>query len=368
MPQPLRLAFCGLVCSIRAQKRPSPVTRTGDIFICGPFSSSSGMGNGARLYARNMEKQGKQYHCIDITSAMCMKRDLAADRETLGIAETARMTGNGIVVIHANPPQFQLALAALGKKFLDGKCVVAYWSWELNTLPGIWRQALDYVDMVEAPSTFTCDTLRNYTAKPVSLVPHKLPTPKKVKKEYAPDGLLRCLYIFDAGSSLERKNPLGVLKAFRKAFPDGEGRLTIKVNNPAPDNPEYKKFIHECERTPNTSLVKKILSPEEMEDLYLANDVYVSLHRSEGFGLTILEALRHGLYAVATGWSGNMDFMNDPLAYAVPFKLEPVRINHGAYKGLNAHWAEPDVQMAAEILCSIHKRVCALPPQSFSAA
>ncbi len=97
----------------------------------------------------------------------------------------------------------------------------------------------------------------------------------------------------------------------------------------------------------------------EIEDLYLRHDVYLSLHRSEGFGLTIFEALRLGLYAVATGWSGNMDFMNGERALAVPCNLVPVRMDFGAFKNISARWADPDIDAAASILRDLRKRILA---------
>ena len=87
-----------------------------------------------------------------------------------------------------------------------------------------------------------------------------------------------------------------------------------------------------------------------MEELYLAHDVYLSLHRSEGYGLTIREALAYGLHVVATGWSGNMDFMVGERAHAVGYRLVPVALKRGACRAPGARWAEPDVGEAAGIV------------------
>lgn len=90
-----------------------------------------------------------------------------------------------------------------------------------------------------------------------------------------------------------------------------------------------------------------------MDELYLRHDVYLSLHRSEGYGLTIREAMLHGLYVIATGWSGNMDFMGGERCYAVPYTLVPVNLNHGFCKGIKARWAEPDIDAAANLAYAV---------------
>lgn len=363
LPQSLRLLFCTCLCCMYAQRRAQAVPATEPLYVCGAFRNTSGLAQGARLYAEHCRQQGKQVLLVDITDAMCMPRNLEPAEMPLSISDAAAMRGPGTVVIHANPPQFQLALCALGKDFLHGKHIVGYWAWELEALPPVWKHALDYVDAVEAPSAFVADTLRPWTQKPVTVRPHPVPSPERCKTKYATDGMLRCLSIFDAGSSWERKNPQAVLEAFAKAFAPGEAELTFKVCNEAAEPERFSQFQTACAATPGVRLLTGTLGPEAMEDLYLRHDVYVSLHRSEGFGLTILEAMRHGLHAVATGWSGNMDFMTGALAHPVPYTLTPMTADTGPCKGLRARWAEPDVEAAAKILRGLRQTLCGKQPQ-----
>lgn len=353
-PQSVRCLMLGSLCLLRAQKRITAADAS-PLFVCGAFRCSSGLAQSARLYARHRQQQGENVLLVDISTAMLQQRDYFPVEEPLSVSQVSAMCGCGTVVIHANPPQFQLALCQLGKNFLRNKHLVAYWAWELEAIPAVWKQALQYVDEVQVPSQFIQRALRAHTGKKISVVPHDVPEPGRRKTAYAEGGVLRCLYIFDAASSFARKNPLAALQAFERAFAPGQAELTFKVSNSQSDAPTFTAFREACARVPGVRLLTEIMTPEAMEELYLRHDVYLSLHRSEGYGLTIREAMRYGLHAVATGWSGNMDFMQGPLAHPVPYTLAPVRMDDGPYKGLRAHWAEADVDAAANILRGLRK-------------
>ncbi len=355
-PQSLRCLLLGGLCLLRAQKRVTAADAA-PLFVCGAFRSSSGLAQSARLYAQRQQRLGAHVLMVDITAAMLQRRDFTPAEEPLDPEQILNTRGCGTVVIHANPPQFQLTLCKLGKEFLRGKRLIGYWAWELEAIPDIWRQALQYVDEVEVPSVFVRRALQGHTNKKISVVPHDVPQPARRKTSYAEDGVLRCLYMFDAASSFERKNPLAALKAFELAFAPGEAELTFKINNSQADSQAFDAFRHACARVPGVRLLTETLSAEALEDLYLRHDVYLSLHRSEGYGLTIREAMLHGLHAVATGWSGNMDFMHGALAHPVPYALVPVNMNSGPCKGLKASWAEADVDAAAEILRRLRREL-----------
>lgn len=349
LPQSVQLLFINVLCLLRARRRLA-IEGTSTMFVLGAFCSSSGLAQGARLYANQKEKNGFCVIRVDITDVMGQRTDFPLSDGVLSLEQMFSLQDGGTVIIHANPPQYQLVICKIGKKFLANKRIVGYWAWELETIPEIWKQALDYVDAVEVPSTFVRAALRKQTKKEISVVPHKIPIPIRRKESYAEDGIIRCLYCFDLGSSFERKNPLAVLQAFMLAFNPGDAELTFKVSGSREHNETFEYLQNICSKISGVKIINDILSSEELNELYLHHDIYLSLHRSEGYGLTIREAMLHGLYVVATGWSGNMDFMAGSLAYPVPYILVPVHMRSGPCKGLKARWAEADIHAAAKIL------------------
>lgn len=356
-PQLVRLAAMWALCLLSVERRGHGTAGGEPVYVCGAFYSSSGLAQSARLYAEDVERAGRQALPVDITAAMMARRDFQPRHAPMSLEQVRPMTGHGTVVVHANPPYFQLALCRLGKEFLKNKRVVGYWAWELEAVPAIWRQALEYVDEVQVPSRFVQQVLQRHTTKPVLCVPHAVRKPKGDRIPRVRDGVVRCLFIFDGGVSFERKNPLAALQAFALAFQPGEAELTFKVSNRDADNGVFADFQRACAVVPGVRIVTDALSDMEMDDLYQRHDIYVSLHRSEGYGLTIREAMLHGLQVVATGWSGNMDFMQGETCHAVPYRLVPVRVAHGPYKGLRARWAEPDVDAAAGILRDVRRKL-----------
>lgn len=328
--------------------------------ILGAFRSSSGLAQGARLYANRVEREGHTVIRVDITKAMVQQPTFSLEESgAISLEEFMSMKLPCILVIHANPPQFHLILFKLGKHFLHNKKIIGYWAWELAVVPDVWRHALQYLDAVEVPSSFVRDALQDCTDKEVVVVPHVLEAPKLHKTTFACGGIVRCLFMFDMGSSFARKNPVAALEAFRLAFRPGEAELTFKVSSSQADHDSFEKLKQGCAHVPGVRIITEVMDADALEELYLQHDIYLSLHRSEGYGLTIHEALLYGLHVVATGWSGNMDFMDAPKAHAVPYSLVPMQEKNGAFKGLKARWAEADVTAAAEILRKLRLEILA---------
>jgi glycosyltransferase involved in cell wall biosynthesis len=158
------------------------------------------------------------------------------------------------------------------------------------------------------------------------------------------------VYFFDLTSYIERKNPFAVIKAFakvREARPYADVQLVLKVNNRGADAAGFERFLAAVEpHKSRTLVIDRTLSDNEVKSLVRVGDAFVSLHRSEGFGLGLGEAMFFGKPVVATGYSGNMDFMTPETACLVDHSLVPVP--EGQYPHAKGQlWAEPDIEEAA---------------------
>ncbi len=317
------------------------------IAIAGLFSTASGIGEGARLAYAALEDAGLAPSAFDLSAAFGQSEFSSAARRPL-------TPGAGTLIVHHNAPYMAHALWALGRERIKGRRIVGYWAWELPKLPPLWRGGFRFAHEIWVPSTFTRDAVAAATDMPVRVVPHPLPpmpvTPNMRGKLGLPQDALIVLTAFHLGSAFARKNPLAAVAAFRKAFGDDTGRvLAVKLidNGASAARCELDAAIAGAA---NIRLIEGTLPAADMAGLMAAADIVISLHRSEGFGLVPAQAMALGKPVVATGWSGNVDFMTDENSALIDYTLVPVRDAEGAFGGAGQHWAEPSVEHAAEWL------------------
>jgi len=240
-----------------------------------------------------------------------------------------------------------VSYAEWGKRYNIG-----YWFWELENFPDKWQYATNIVDEIWVATDYIANAMRKSGKKVVKIpfpLEFELP-PEAMNKHYfgmSPDQFT-FLCNFDFLSSMERKNPQGVIKAFKQAFPidDDSVRLIIKTMNGASHSEHLQKIKNLIEGDPRIQIRDESLSQEQMRGLIRSSDCYISLHRAEGLGLGLAEAMYLGKPTIATGYSGNLEFMNDSNSILIPYQL--VHIKDGEYSNsLGAHWAEPDIATAA---------------------
>ena len=202
-------------------------------------------------------------------------------------------------------------------------------------------------------SRFVADAVGAKATVPVTRVPLPVRTAAAAVPSRAALGLpegFAYLFVFDHNSVFERKNPLAVVEAFDRAHPEpGEASLVVKSVNGEHDPEHAATLTAACAARPDIHLVDRHLPGREIRAMVASCDAYVSLHRSEGFGLTMAEAMAAGRPVIATGYSGNLDFMTGENAFLVPYAMADVGPGNEPYAP-DATWAQPDVEHAAALM------------------
>jgi glycosyltransferase involved in cell wall biosynthesis len=328
------------------------------ICVVGILSTQTGIGEGGRLAGRAFTALGYDVLSVDISDILTDRRPSAAPPPMLE-------SGAGTVVLHFNPDNLSAILTLLGRRHLVGKRIVGYWAWELPRIPEHWLPALAEVDEVWTPSRFVADAVREFTKKPVRVVPHPVAqgrTGSARRTRFGTQGCFTALVMFSFASSFERKNPVAAVQAFRRAFGDADDRLLILKASDAHEAPEQMaELLAAIGDAPNIRIEQARLSDAERLDLIASVDVLLSLHRSEGFGLVMAEAMLAGVPVIATRWSGNMDYMDERTALLVPARLVAARDRRGTY-GSGESWADPDVEAAAAHLAALAADPAAFAP------
>ncbi|CAN5364124.1 hypothetical protein BH11ACT1_BH11ACT1_06700 [soil metagenome] len=231
---------------------------------------------------------------------------------------------------------------------------IGMWYWEAEAFPASQHAGFAPLDEIWVATDFIRDALRPHATIPVTTVTPPLPQaaedPRVPRSTLGlPDAPL-FLFSFDYLSTAGRKNPWGLVDAFRSAFARGEGPvLVIKSINADQRFADAERLRLRVANEPDIILIEEYLSATDRDALMATCDCYVSLHRSEGLGLTIAEAMAHGKPVIATAYSGNMQFMTDDNSFPVPSSLVPIGAGHEPYPA-DGTWAEPDVDAAAALM------------------
>ncbi len=280
---------------------------------------------------------------------------------TLGVGKTpqgAPPPGAALLLV-VNAPSLPLMLARAPRDFMRGRRIIGNWAWELPVLPPDWRVGASYVHEVWAGSAFIAAALAPALRQKVRVVPNPLAMRGMAPAIYAradfgfTPAQVVSVMVLSLGSSFARKNPMGGIEAFRRAFGDRPDQLlVVKLSNVA----AYPRLAARimAQAAPNIMVIAQTWPRARVEALIAAADIVLSLHRAEGFGLVPAEAMLRGKPVVATGWSGNLAYMDDNSAALVGYKLVKVTDESGMYRDFaGARWAEPDIAHAAEHLCRL---------------
>jgi glycosyltransferase involved in cell wall biosynthesis/SAM-dependent methyltransferase len=257
-------------------------------------------------------------------------------------------------VVCVNADGLPTFAADVGDEFFAGRYTIGVWWWEVARFPDRFFQSFDYLDEVWAGTAHVAEAISQLSPIPVVKVTIPVaPAPAPVLRRQAlgfPDDFT-FLLVYDYNSVFERKNPLGHVEAFRRAFPEpGSGAsLVLKSINHHKDPESHERLKLAVSEHPDVHLIDEYVPAEVKNSMIAACDCYVSLHRAEGFGITLAEAMYFGKPVIATGYSGNLDFMSHDNSYLVDYSLVPIGEGAEPYPPQGV-WAEPNLDHAAELM------------------
>ena|GEM_PF-704999 len=342
----------------RAQRQAGVVRDlTQGVNLVAYIRADMGLGTAARGMAAAFEAAGIPFNVINLEHG-----NEASHTDRSWTHREVQHSRYDLTVVCVNPDNSFYLRTQVSPEILGERYVIANWFWELPEMPDEWGSEFEYVDEVWAASNFIREAIAGKAPVPVVRVPAVVQLSRGRRFSRAELGLpeRRFLFLamFDTRSVLERKNPLGVVRAFKRAFADGDqdvglvvkmldntdsAQPVLEASSSEPVLEALKEEVVGCE---NVFVIDRLMNRDELTSLIDACDCFVSLHRSEGFGLGPAEAMSLGKPAIITNWSGNTDYMTADTCIPIDYELVKLDRDYGPYKA-GQYWAEPDLEQAA---------------------
>ena len=346
-----------------AQLPPLPDTPPIDIQVIGPFQKASGLGQATRLSAAMLEQTGFEVNVVDFGL------DNPAPEGFSRATAVSDYRPAKVNLFHLNSEAIPLA-AAYQPDVFSGAYNIGYFFWELDSPGACHYMGMDMLDEIWVSTDFGVSVFQPHTGKPVTNVGMSYETLPDIKRRTAraylekiakvkPDDFV-FMVTFDSFSFVQRKNPLGVLEAFQTAFEGvGNVRLVIKTQNRTrvadPRQIEIWEAVDELLEGDNRIvLINETLQYEDLLRLKKGSDAYISLHRSEGWGFGMIEAMNLGVPVICTAYSGNMDFCTPDTCWLVDYKLTELGPQDYIFVRPGQKWAEPDTADAARQMRALY--------------
>lgn len=318
----------------------------GPLRIAAMFSQSSGISSSAAYIAHGLSSLG---HAVERVDLGAMARDITP------LDGDGPAGGSWLVVVNA--PELPWALRRIGRERLRGAHVATLWAYELEAIPASWRAEAALAHQLLGPSLFTAQSIERVVSRPVQVAAFPIPVGPfdriAARRDVGLDDRFTAVMVFDMASSAARKNPWAAIAAFRQAFAgDPTARLIVKLHR-GDMAPAIKARLMALAGG-GVEVIDENWPRARVAALVAGADVLLSLHRSEGFGLLIAEALCVGTPVVATDWSAPAELIGPDVAWPTPARLIPVEDPQGIYR--RGRWADPDVAVAAAALRRIREQ------------
>lgn len=320
------------------------------INLIGYARAEMGIGESCRIMARSLTADDLPYGIINFEgTSRARMNDFSFKHKEIN------MPMYDVNVFHINAEQMVEVYAHKGEGLFHKRYNIGYWHWELPDFPERWIKSFSLVDEIWAPSTFIADAIALKSPVPVVKIPHSIEVNIEEPRNRAyfglPDDPFVFLGMYDVNSYQQRKNPQAVIEAFKLAFKPNDWHvcLVIKVNVVNSESKEMKELQNSIRGYENIRLIKEVLTRNDINGLLSVCDSFVSLHRSEGFGLGLAEAMYLGKPVIGTNWSANKDFMTADNSCPVDYRLVRLEETYGPYESYQ-HWAEPDVMHASQYM------------------
>ncbi|MDT9203196.1 glycosyltransferase [Limnospira sp. PMC 1243.20] len=333
--------------TVAPSQKPEVITPELGVNVAGFVNGEFGIGEGVRATLRAMEAVNLNVAINNFTGSPHRKQDHSFDNFT-----SAHPYPINLIQINANDV---LRFAQLvGADYFKNRYNIGFWAWELPEFPPEWVKAFSLFHEIWTYSDYCVSAIRRVSPIPVIKMMPTVSLPEvnlsRENLSIPPDKFI-FLFMFDFYSRIARKNPLAVVEAFKTAFGNHPTNvvLILKCSNSDRFPKERNHLFQAIANCPAIQIIDGYLSREQINGLVYNCDCYISLHRSEGFGLTMAEAMFYGKPVIATGYSSNTEFMNLANSFLVKYRRVLIDQTDGPYRPGNV-WAAPNIKQAAELM------------------
>ncbi len=319
------------------------------INIAGYINGEFGIGEGVRANIRAIETTNIPFTINNFTRSPNRNQDTTYQKFSSDNPYPVNL-------IQVNADEVNTFIKHSGSSYFANRYNIGFWAWEIPEFPQKWQPVFDNFHEIWTYSNYCAEAISLVSPIPVIKIMPSIELPPSYLNRQSlalPENKFIFLFIFDFSSLIERKNPVAAIQAFKQAFGEDERVLLILKSSNSAKNLQDLAFLQSAiGNSSNIQHLDGYLSKNEVNGLLYNCDCYLSLHRCEGFGLTMAEAMFYGKPVIATGYSSNTEFMNVGNSFLVKYKLIPLDADYGPYKKGNI-WAEPDTEHAAYLMRQI---------------